>query len=162
MYDFVIREVRPGEPSLVSHFYFKIFETQFDFLPNVEQYFLHNCMELFDEPEKSKMWIIERDGAIKESICAIYRGEHEAQLRMFGMDESLQGKGAGKALMQTAMDFCKEMKYTHISLWTIDICKAARHLYAKFGFKLTDTKVNTSWADYTMTEELWEYVEDEA
>ena len=69
------------------------------------------------------MWIIENGGKIKGSICVIDRGEHDAQLRLFGMDASLQGKGAGKALMQTAMDYCKKMQYTHVSLWTIDICK---------------------------------------
>ncbi len=159
MSEFEIRETKPGEPSLVSHFYFKIFETQFDFLPNTEQYFLHNCMELFDEPEKSKMWIIEEEGRIKGSVCVIDRGGENAQLRMFGTDASLQGRGAGTALMQTAMDYCREMGYTHLSLWTIDICKAARHLYAKFGFRLTDTKPNTTWANYPMTEELWEYEE---
>lgn len=82
------------------------------------------------------MWIIENGGKIKGSICVIDRGEHDAQLRLFGMDASLQGKGAGKALMQTAMDYCKKMQYTHVSLWTIDICKAARHLYAKFVLNL--------------------------
>ena len=43
MSNFVIREVGSGEVSLVSHFYYKIFETQFDFLPSTEQYFLHAC-----------------------------------------------------------------------------------------------------------------------
>ncbi len=52
MSNFVIREVGSGEVSLVSHFYYKIFETQFDFLPSTEQYFLHACEELFDNPEK--------------------------------------------------------------------------------------------------------------
>ena len=54
MSNFVIREVGSGEVSLVSHFYYKIFETQFDFLPSTEQYFLHACEELFDNPEKNK------------------------------------------------------------------------------------------------------------
>ena len=62
MSNFVIREVGSGEVSLVSHFYYKIFETQFDFLPSTEQYFLHACEELFDNPEKNKMWIIENGG----------------------------------------------------------------------------------------------------
>ena len=160
MSNLVIRQVGSGEVSLVSHFYYKIFETQFDFLPSTEQYFLHACEELFDNPEKNKMWIIENGGKIKGSICVIDRGEHDAQLRLFGMDASLQGKGAGKALMQTAMDYCKKMQYTHVSLWTIDICKAARHLYAKFDFKLTDTKENNTWANYSITEELWEFNDD--
>lgn len=51
----------------------------------------------------------------------------------------------------------KEKGYHHVFLWTIDICTAALHLYEKFGFKCTDTKANDTWANYHMTEELWEY-----
>ena len=29
-------------------------------------------------------------------------------------------------------------------------------VYSKFGFELTETKENTEWADYKMTEEKWE------
>ncbi len=156
----VIREAGTGDASLVSCFYFRLFESQFQFLPNVEQYFLRAAAEIFDDPTGSRLWVIEEDEAIKGSICIIKRGEHEAQLRLFGMDESLQGRHAGSALLQTAMDFCREKTYSHISLWTIDICQAARHLYGKFGFQLTDTKLNTTWANYPMMEELWEYHAD--
>ncbi len=51
--------------------------------------------------------------------------------------------------------------YSHVSLWTIDICKAARHLYEELGFQLTDTKINTTWANYPMMEELGEYDADQ-
>ena len=157
MSEYIIREAKTGDASLVSYFYFKLFETQFDFLPNVEQYFLNAAAEIFDDVKGSRLWVLEEDGVIKGSICVVKKGAQDAQLRLFGMDSSLQGKGAGKALMQTAMDFCKEKNYTHVLLWIIDICRAARHLYAKFGFHLTDTKANTTWAEYPMTEELWEY-----
>lgn len=151
-----IRVCRPGEISLVVHFYFKLFEKQFDFLPNVEGYFLHAAAELFDEPEGNGLWIAEEDGKIVGSICIIGKGGGNAQLRLFGTDPSLQGRGVGRMLMQTAMDFCKEKGYAHVILWTIDICQAARHLYGKFGFQPTDTKPNTIWADYEVTEEKWE------
>ncbi len=158
--NWVIREVGTGEASLVSCFYFRLFEKQFDFLPNVEQYFLRAAAEIFDDPSGSHLWVIDDDGKMKGSICIVKRSEDEAQLRLFGVDASLQGQHAGTALMDTAMLFCKEKGYKHISLWTIDICRAARHLYGKYGFQLTGTKLNTSWADYPMMEELWEYDEE--
>lgn len=153
-----IRTYKPGEPSLVVHFYYKLFEQQFDFLPNVENYFLHAMTELFDHPDGNELWIAEENGKIVGSVCIVGKDDGNAQLRLFGTDPSLQGKGVGKMLMQKAMDFCKEKNYSHVILWTIDICKAARHLYSNFGFSLTDTKLNTTWADYEMTEEKWEYV----
>ncbi len=157
MKNWVIREAKTGEASLVSCFYFRLFESQFDFLPNVEQYFLRAASEIFDEPDGSRLWVIESENKIKGSICIVKRSDSEAQLRLFGMDGSLQGQHAGSALMDTAMEFCKEKGYTKISLWTIDICRAARHLYRKYGFQLVDTKLNTTWAEYPMMEELWEY-----
>lgn len=157
MKDFIIREAKPGEPSLVVSFYFKLFEQQFAFLPVVEQYFLHAMAELYDQPAQNRLWIAEEDGQIKGSICVVKREDHEAQLRIFGIDPSMQGKGVGKALLQKAMDYCAEQGFTHIVLWTIDICETALHLYEKAGFQMTDTKRNTTWANYEMTEEKWEF-----
>ncbi len=156
MSEWMIREAKTGEASLVSCFYFRLFEKQFNFLPNVEQYFLHAAAELFDCPEGNCLWLVEMEDKIVGSICVVKRGMNEAQLRLFGIDECMQGKHVGDALLKTAMDFCCE-SYTKISLWTIDICRVARHLYSKYGFQLVDTKLNTTWADYSMMEELWEY-----
>lgn len=157
--DSMIRTYRPGEPSLVAHFNYRLFEQQFDLLPNIENYFLHIVTELFDDLDGNELWVAEQDGKIVGSICVIGRGGGEAQLRLFATDPSVQGRGIGKKLMEKAMDFCREKDYHHVILWTIDICKAARHLYARSGFRPTETKPNTSWADYEMTEEKWEYVE---
>lgn len=157
MNDLIIREAIPGEPSLVVHFYYKLFEQQFDFLPDTEKYFLHAMTELFDDHAGSRLWVVEEDNEIKGSICIVKKGNAEAQLRLFGIAPSLQGKGVGNQLMQKAMDFCKEKGYSHIILWTIDICESACHLYDKFGFRFTESKPNDTWANYPMTEEMWEY-----
>lgn len=51
MRDILIREAKPGEASLVSYFYFKLFESEFDFNACTEQYFLHAVSEIFDDPQ---------------------------------------------------------------------------------------------------------------
>lgn len=160
MANYMIRENKPGEPSLVAHFYYKLFEEQFDFLPSIEEYFLHAMTDLFGNPEGNKLYVVEDNGEIVGSVCIVKLAEHEAQLRLFGTSPALQGKGFGMKLMEVAMNFCREMEYNHVILWTIDICEAARHLYGKFGFEMTDRKPNTTWAKYPMTEEKWEYFAD--
>lgn len=155
--DIQIRAYKPGEPSLVVNFYYRLFEKQFQFLPSTEQYFLHAMEELFVYKEGSELWVAVRGDQIVGSICIVYKGNSEAQLRLFGIDPSVQGQGVGSSLVKTAMDFCKKNNYHKVILWTIDICKAARHIYGKFGFVHTDSKPNTTWANYSMTEELWEY-----
>lgn len=155
MDNYIIREYEPGEPSLVSHFYFKLFEKQYQFKPATEKYFMKSMSEIFDDPEGNQLWIVEQENKIVGSIAVMKRGENAAQLRMFGMDTSLQGKGIGNQLMTLAMNFCKDKGYTYLNLWTIDMLHSAKHLYAKFGFKPNDSKENTEWADYPMLEEEW-------
>lgn len=157
MPNYIIRESYPGDPSLMVHFYYKLFEEQFNFLPGTEEYFLHAMTDLFGNPKGNKLFVIDDNGKIAASVCIVKLAEHEAQLRLFGTNPALQGKGFGMKLMETAMSFCREAEYDHVILWTIDICKAARHLYGKFGFEMTDTKPNTTWAEYPMTEEKLEY-----
>lgn len=157
MKEVVIREAKPGESSLVVYFYYTLFEQQFDFLPNTEKYFLQAMTELFDDSNGNRLWVVEEAGEIKGSICIIKKGDSSAQLRLFGLDPALQGKGIGKQLMQKGMDFCSEKGYSHVMLWTIDICESACRLYRQFGFEKTDSKPNGTWARYPMVEEKWEW-----
>lgn len=156
-HDVSIRTYRPGDPSLVCYFYYKLYERQYQFNGSVEAYFIRGMAELFDDPEASQLWVAEKDGAIVGCIAIIKKDEHEAQLRWFGVDTAVQGMGIGNRLLETAMRFCRERNYTDIILWTIDILKPARHLYGKYGFSLTQTKPNTQWAEYEILEEKWEY-----
>lgn len=158
MSDYIVRTGRPGEASLVVHFYYKLFEEQFAFLPHTEGYFLHAMKDLLGNTDENRLFVAEQDGQIVGSVCIVKLSEQEAQLRMFGV-WGQQGKGIGKALMDTAMTFCREQGYHHVILWTADICEAARHLYGKYGFERTETKRNTDWASYPITEEKWEYAD---
>lgn len=156
MNNYIIREIHPGEASLAVHFYYKIFEQQFQFYPSTEAYFLHAAGQVFDDPA-NKLWVAADGDKIIGTISVIKTKDGEGQLRLFGTDISRHGEGIGTALMDTAMEYCRSRKLHHIILWTIDICKDALKLYAKYGFHMTDTKPNTTWAAYPMTEELWEY-----
>lgn len=152
-----IREYQAGDPSRVTYYYYMLFKNRFNFNPIVERYFMEGMLELFDTGESSQMWLLERKNEVVGSIAIVKQGEYDAQLRWFGVDESLQGLGMGSKLMTLAMDFCREKGYSHVVLWTIDILEPARHLYTKFGFELTETKPNYEWANIPLVEEKWEY-----
>lgn len=152
-----ISSYKPGDPSLVCYFYYKLYEQQYQFNGTVEGYFIRGMADLFDHPQDSQLWVARKGEQIVGSISIIKKGEHQAQLRWFGVDLSVQGMGTGNRLLETAMRFCEEKSYTDIFLWTIDILKPARHLYGKYGFVMTETKPNTEWADYEILEEKWEY-----
>ncbi len=155
--DITIRTYRPGDPSLVCYFQYRLYEKQFHFNGLYEQEMLGGMAELYDDPEGSQMWIAEADGAIVGDIAIIKRGEHQAQLRWFGVDMAMQGLGLGNRLLQTAMDFCAEKGYTHVTLGTLNILQPARHLYAKFGFQKTESEPFNDWdPSREMEHETWE------
>lgn len=128
--ELTIREYKPGDPSRVTYFYYKLYEKQYHFT-----------------------------GAVVGSVAIVKKGDHEAQLRWFGVDMSLQGLGIGNRLLDIAMEFCRKHEYHHVFLWTIEILKPARHLYGKHGFVMTETKPNHEWADYELLEEKWDFSE---
>lgn len=153
----LIRAYHAGDPSRVCYFYYKLYEQLYHFNGSVEAYFIRGMAELFDCREGNRLWVAEKDNRIVGSIAIIKKGDHDAQLRWFGVDPSMQGNGLGSKLLQTAMDFCAQRHYFHVVLWTIDILKPARHLYGKFGFSMTETKPNTEWSDHEILEEKWEF-----
>ncbi len=112
--------------------------------------------EYFND-EQNRYWVIEEDGEILGSLGVDKINENEAQLRLFATDQSIQGRGAGKKLVKTALDYCREININHVILETMDICKAARHIYSSFGFKLVEKiREDNESADYPIVEEIWE------
>ena len=100
-----IRTYRPGDPSLVCYFYYKLYEQQYHFNGSVEAYFIRGMAELFDHPAGNQLWIAEQDNKIAGCIAIIKKGERSAQLRWFGVDMEVQGMGIGNQLLETAMEF---------------------------------------------------------
>lgn len=155
--EITLRTWQPGDPSRVIYFYYELYKKQYHFNGSVERYFMEGMVELFEDPEGSQLWVVERDGEVVGSISVIKKGAQEAQLRWFGVDMSLQGLGIGNRLLEVALQFCREHGYKHLYLWTIEILKSARHLYGKYGFARTETKPNREWAEDELLEEKWEY-----
>ena len=79
-------------------------------------------------------------GVLVGSISMIGRkpGPDEAQLRFFIVDPTYHGCGAGKALLSTALEWCRERHFRKIFLWTVDHLPQSRGLYEKVGFRVTE------------------------
>jgi ribosomal protein S18 acetylase RimI-like enzyme len=156
--EITIRTYKPGDPSLVCYFQYKLYEKQYSFNGLYEKEMLGGMAELYDDREGSQMWIAEREGQIVGDIAVIKRGSDRAQLRWFGVDMDLQGRGLGNRLLETAMEFCREKGYRFLSLGTLNILKPARHLYAKFGFQRTASEAFHEWDESRpdMHHETWE------
>lgn len=105
--------------------------------------------------DRENLWVAEIDGRPMGMIAIVRADDATAQLRWFLLEPEARGTGLGNRLVKTALDFCVEKEYRHVFLWTLSNLAAARHLYEKYGFALTETKPNDTWSD-NLTEERWD------
>jgi GNAT superfamily N-acetyltransferase len=80
------------------------------------------------------------DGVMVGSLAVAGRtpGPGSAQLRFVIVDPAYQGRGAGKAMLNTALDWCREAGFRKVFLWTVDHLPASRSMYEKAGFRVTE------------------------
>jgi GNAT superfamily N-acetyltransferase len=79
-----------------------------------------------------------------------------ARLRWFIVDERMQGRGLGRKLMRSAMQFCREVGHRQVTLTTFAGLDAARALYEAHGFRLTDERVDSTWG-VPLTEQRYDW-----
>ena len=109
------------------------------------------------EEGRDGFWIAHLNGNIAGSIAidGIKAKTEGAHLRWFIVAPEYQGKGVGERLLGEAISFCKRMSFPSVYLWTFDGLSAARHLYEKFGFKLSEQREGTQWGK-TVIEQQFE------
>jgi len=115
---------------------------------------VHQLVKQFDS-EKDCVYILEANGNVSGCIAITHIEDGTAQLRFFFIEPTLRGLGAGNKLINMAISFCREKKYKRIFLWTFSKLAAARHLYSKNGFQMTDTHENREWGEPVL-EERWD------
>jgi len=76
----------------------------------------------------------------------------EVRVRWFIVSEQSQGMGVGSKLFEQAMRFYLESEFEIAYLWTFAGLEAARTLYERNGFALTEEAVGDGWGP-TITEQ---------
>lgn len=105
---------------------------------------------------RERAWIAERGGRRLGSIFCVRAGEEGvAKLRLFLVEPEARGTGLGPRLLRTCMDWARERGYRRMVLWTHESHRAACALYARSGFRLTEsTPVRNFGRD--LVEQTWE------
>ena len=115
------------------------FETQVgrelsEFMSDFEQY-------------RDGFWVATIDGEFSGAV-AIDGSETEgegARLRWFIVLPKFQGRGIGGTLIKRAIDFCKEVGFKKVYLWTFEGLDEARSLYERMGFRLSEEHRVHQW-----------------
>lgn len=97
------------------------------------------------DPKRERCWIAECNGQPVGSIFLVKETEDVARMRLLLVDPSAQGLGIGAALVDACVTFARQAGYKRLTLWTHQVLTAARKIYQRAGFTLTESKPHRSW-----------------
>ena len=97
--------------------------------------------------ERDGFWVAVIDGKVVGSIAidGIKSETEGAHLRWFIVAPEYLGTGIGNALIKRAIEFCRIANFNKVYLWTFAGLDAARHLYEKEGFRLSEEFEGDQW-----------------
>lgn len=108
----------------------------------------------FDE-KKERCWVAEKDGENVGAVFLVKKSTTIAQLRLLIVEPNARGLGLGKRLVDECTRFARQAGYKKIKLWTQSTLLAARSIYKKAGYKMTDSKKNHLFG-HDLVSETWE------
>jgi len=97
------------------------------------------------DPRREAAWIAEVDGQRAGCVFCVAGDEDTAQLRILLVNPGARGHHLGYDLVSTCTEFAREAGYARMRLWTNDVLVAARRVYLKHGFTLTEQEPHHSF-----------------
>ena len=90
-----------------------------------------------DEPARqyAALWIAELDGRVVGSVALRDLGDGALQLKRMYLRRAQRGRGLGKRLLETAVDWARARGTAVIRLDTSERMEAAQALYEAYGFR---------------------------
>ncbi len=107
------------------------------------------------DPARERCWIAERDGLNIGSVFLVRETDELARLRLLIVEPAARGLGVGKRLVEECIGFARGSSYRRITLWTNDVLKAARGIYAAAGFRMVSSEPDESFGPRIVSED-WE------
>jgi GNAT superfamily N-acetyltransferase len=108
------------------------------------------------DPARDGFWIAAEEDRVLGGLAIDGACEPGlARLRFFIVEDSQRGRGLGEELMRTALDFCRGAGHRRVFLTTFSGLDAARKLYERHGFVLTEERPDRTWG-IELTEQRFE------
>ena len=145
---------KPGDIGWLTYLHGTIYAKEYGFDQTFEAYVAKGLAEFVEafNPDTDRLWLAEVHGMVAGSIAVVGLSKRTAQLRWFFVHPDYRGRGIGKQLLSKALAFCKEKKYSTVSLWTTSELGVARHLYTQAGFRKTEENAHKIWGKAVIEE----------
>jgi GNAT superfamily N-acetyltransferase len=130
---------QPGDLGWVVMAHGEVYDAEFGWDGTFEALVARIVADYADEhdPSREAAWIAELDDRRVGCVfCVAAEGERVAQLRILLVHPDGRGRGVGRRLVETCIDFARAAGYDLMRLWTNDPLVAARGIYLAQGFVL--------------------------
>lgn len=142
----IVRGYRPGSIGRIAEMHGRYYGRHWGFPPSFEALVARELADFVERYDESRdgLWLLDPERILGSIALIGARDGQPARLRWFIVDEGMRG-GAGRRLMQAAMDFVRASGARHVYLTTFEGLDAARALYEAHGFVLTAQATDDHW-----------------
>jgi DNA-binding MarR family transcriptional regulator/N-acetylglutamate synthase-like GNAT family acetyltransferase len=153
----LLRPHQPGDMGWVVHRHAVLYAEEYGFDQTFEALVAKVVAEFIEnfKPERERCWIAEVEGAVVGSVFVVQNTPEVAQLRLLLIEPQARGLGLGRRLVAECIRFARAAGYRRMRLWTNDCLTAARAVYEKAGFVITESEPHHSFGQ-DLVGEIWE------
>ncbi len=154
---YFLRSHQPGDMGWVVHRQGLLYWQEYGYDERFEALAAAIVAEFIEHynPKRERCWIAETDAGIVGSVFLVEQSKTVAKLRLLLVEPSARGMGIGARLIDECSKFARKAGYRKITLWTQSELLAARHLYEKAGYRVTQRKPHDSFGK-RLVAETWE------
>jgi DNA-binding MarR family transcriptional regulator/GNAT superfamily N-acetyltransferase len=156
----VLRSPLPGEYGWVVSRHGALYAREYGFDASFEALVAQIVAEFAErcDPARERAWIAALDGEPVGSVFCVDAGDGVAKLRLLIVDPAARGRQVGRQLVDECIRFARALGYRELTLWTQSQLEAARRIYTRAGFELTETEPPKVQFGVTSVSETWRLV----
>jgi len=86
-------------------------------------------------PPRGAFWVVREDTRVVGSVGVERLDDRTAELHRLYLDSTLRGRGIGRALVETVLDWAREQGVRRLVLWSDTRFEQSHRLYRRLGFE---------------------------